>query len=62
MPYLSNGILSEEYEASKLDVPGPNFITQGVSVRRDMVYTLQGRRSLQNSVTYSMTYFLSNQI
>jgi len=34
---LSNGIVSEECEAWKLEVPSSNFITQGVSPRRDVV-------------------------
>jgi hypothetical protein len=32
---LSHGVIDVEREASKLEVPGPNFITQGVSPRRD---------------------------
>jgi hypothetical protein len=34
---LSNSVMSEEREASKLEVPHPNFITKGVSPRRDVV-------------------------
>jgi hypothetical protein len=35
---MFNGVVGEEQEASKLEVPRPNFITQGVSPRRDVVY------------------------
>lgn len=35
----SNSVMVEEREASKLKVPCPNFIPQGVSSRRDGVYT-----------------------
>jgi hypothetical protein len=32
-----NSIIGKEQEASKFEVPGPNFIPQGVSSRRDMI-------------------------
>jgi hypothetical protein len=35
---LSNSVIGGELKASKLEVPGLNFITQGVSPRRDVVY------------------------
>jgi hypothetical protein len=35
---LSHGVIDVEREASKLEVPGPSFITQGVSLRRDGIY------------------------
>lgn len=38
MFHLSGGVTGDEYEASTPDVPRPNFITQGVSSRRDGAY------------------------
>ena len=32
------GLKGEEFEASKLEVPEPSFITKGVSPRRDVIY------------------------
>lgn len=38
--YLSESATGEEYDASKPEVPAPNFITEGVPPRRDGVYLL----------------------
>jgi hypothetical protein len=48
----SNGVMGEACEVPKLEVPRPNFITQGVSRRQDGAYKLSvgsdsmGRQSL----------------
>jgi hypothetical protein len=34
----SNNAVGDEIDAWKLEVPGPSFITQGVSPRRDVNY------------------------
>jgi len=36
---LLNGVVGKECEASKSEVSSSNFITQGVSLRRDVVYS-----------------------
>jgi hypothetical protein len=36
MHHLSTSVMDGERTALKTEVPGPNFITQGVSPRRDV--------------------------
>jgi hypothetical protein len=40
----SSGGMGEACEVPKLEVPRPNFITQGVSQRRDGVYEMRVSR------------------
>jgi hypothetical protein len=43
----SNRVIGEGREASKLDVPSPNFITQGVSLRQDVAYGILWKAPLK---------------